>query len=179
MSAIATGLRRCGFKDTIGECCLKVWFCGGRACKAREAHIGGLAAMLFFVCIAATAQTLLPTPLTKYDGTYAFVSTSNVNEWNGPVHVRRCGPMGKSTPLVIIDAHAEYTTHSGYLVEGTVGPRGELSMRYPPEPEGKHGGITPGLERPVYGQIDSNGTVRARQIGNRCSHDMIWPKQPK
>lgn len=114
-----------------------------------------------------------PTRGNRFDGKYTFFSATNVNEWTDPSHTRRCGRMRNAGPLVIVKGRANFTTAKGYLVEGTVGQQGDLAMRYPVDPE------VPGYVRPVVGRIDSNGTVRARQSGNWCSHDFTWQREPK
>ena len=150
--------------------------------KHMQKHVGWLWLVGFFGLLAAAgAQTSSsPSVSTEYDGAYAFVSATKVNETSRDFHNRErpCGNMGNATSLVIVNGQARYTTAKGHLVEGTVGRQGELAMRYPPDPDGRQG-ISPGRERPVVGRIDSNGTIRARQIGYRCSHDLTWQKEPK
>ncbi|MGH7048166.1 MAG: hypothetical protein ACREE2_17460 [Stellaceae bacterium] len=114
-----------------------------------------------------------PTPSNQFDGTYAFFSATNVNKWMDPAHTRRCGYARNAGPLVIVKGQANFSTAKGYLVKGTVGQQGDLAMRYPADPE------VPGYVRPLMGRIGSNGTVRARQIGNWCSHDLTWQREPK
>jgi hypothetical protein len=114
-----------------------------------------------------------PNPNNKFDGRYAFLSATNVNEWMDPAHTRRCKYMPNVGSLVIVKGHANFTTAKGFLVEGTVGQKGDLSMRYPADHE------IPGYVRPVMGRIDSNGTVRTRHMGNWCSHDVTWQREPK
>jgi len=144
-----------------------------------KAHWMVVDCRIFGLLAAAYAQTPSPSAgNTRFDGTYAFVSATKVNEtfrdYNN--EERPCRNMGDATSLVIVSGRAQYTAATGYLVEETVGQQGELTMRYPPDPEGRHGGISPSSERPVNGRIESDGTVRARQIGFFCSHDLIWQK---
>ena len=76
-------------------------------------------------------------------------------------------------PLTIVQGQARYTTDSGYQLQGPVGPQGELEMRVMAA-----GGSRPMELRTSAAQIDTTGTVRARQIGGACSHDFVWKKQP-
>jgi hypothetical protein len=78
-------------------------------------------------------------------------------------------------PLVIANGQAKYTTQTGYNIEGTVGPNGELDLRLL---TGGAGGQRPMEMRTTAAEIDSKGTVRARQIGGACAHDYVWQKQP-
>ena len=101
-------------------------------------HIGWWWIIGLFAMVAANAQTPQPpTPVTKYDGAYAFVSATKVNETFttlGAERLRRCGDLWEG-PLTIVNGHARYDDQ-----EGTVGPHGELAMRLDPEPVGKGGG---------------------------------------
>lgn len=124
---------------------------------------------------AADAQTD-----TQFDGTYAFVSATKVNETyrtadNRP---RQCPEIRKVGPLVIVNGQARYSTSRSdqILNEGTVGLQGELAMRYV---EPINLGTKPGFEIITHGRIDDNGMVRARRMANYCSFDLIWQKAPK
>jgi hypothetical protein len=103
--------------------------------KYMQKHIEWLWILgLFGFLAAADAQTpSLPAPTTQFDGTHAFVSATKVNETFRDYHNRErpCRNMGNATSLVIVSGRAHYTTATGYLVEGTVGQQGELTMRYP------------------------------------------------
>ena len=77
-------------------------------------------------------------------------------------------------PLTIVNGQAKYTTETGNELNGTVGPNSELDLRL----------MTPGgavhsrpMELRTTAQIDSTGTVHARQIGGSCSYDYVWQKQ--
>jgi hypothetical protein len=139
---------------------------------------------LFGWVTAASAQTpMAPTaaPVTKYDGTYAFVTQTMVNETYlaGDTRPGRCRNRRASSPLIIVNGQAHFTTAAGIRVEGTVEPQGELAMRYPPTPNARCSGCTAGIERSLSGTIGSDGAVRARDIGYWCSHDMTWQKHAK
>jgi hypothetical protein len=120
---------------------------------------------------AANAQSA-PAPVTKYDGTYAFVSATKVNEtstdYNG--RMRPCRDLSPRGPLTIVNGIARYNRQ-----EGSVGPHGDLAMRLIPTPSK----APEGSQAITVGIIDSNGTVRARRVAYRCSHDLIWKKKEK
>jgi hypothetical protein len=123
---------------------------------------------------AAIAQTPpASTPVTKYDGTYAFVSSAKGNA----TYVARTGRMGQCREpgawhsLVIVSGRARLLRY-----EGTVGSQGELAMRAASEPA-KYGGMT--IERAITGKIDSDGMVHAQLITNNCNYDLVWQKVPK
>lgn len=131
-------------------------------------------------CFGLTAVAHAQTPPsftagTKFDGTYAFVSATNVNETYTTMitnHILRCPDRRAARPLVIVNSRARLL-----LYEGTVGSKGELEMRNTPQPT--KFGTLPGSEVTINGSIDADGTVRARQIGYNCSYDLIWQKMPK
>ena len=113
--------------------------------------IGGI----FSLFANAEAQTLaLSTATTAFDGTYAFVSATRVNETNPngiPCPERRAGS------LTIINGQARLPAF-----EGMVGSQGELMMRHIPEPYGGEGTAKlPGVEGNVSRRIDANDTARA------------------
>jgi hypothetical protein len=99
---------------------------------------------------------------TRFDGTYAFVSATKLNENSITMgSSRRCEDTKVvRPPLTIVNGHAA----SG-LLKGTVGARGELWMQR----------AMPDIEI-TTGRIDDDGTVRARQKGHYCSYDLIWLK---
>jgi hypothetical protein len=113
--------------------------------------IGGI----FSLFATAEAQTLaLSTATTAFDGTYAFVSATRVNETNpNGIHC----PERRAGSLTIVNGQARLAAF-----EGTVGSQGELMMRHIPEPGGAPGTVKkPGVEGNVSGRIDTNGTTRA------------------
>jgi hypothetical protein len=125
---------------------------------------------------AAYAQTPPPsTTVTRFDGTYAFVSSKKVNE----TYTALAGQMGQCSdriagPLIIVNGEARYSgfgRRSPAEFEGMVGSQGELSMR----------SVMRGVqyEISVRGSIDSTHTVNARQSGYICSYDFVWRKVPK
>jgi hypothetical protein len=125
---------------------------------------------------AQTSGTPSAAPITKYDGTYAFVSATNVNETytDRAGRLKQCQNLSPRTSLTIENGHARFN-----LQEGTVASRGELTTRnMSPAPVG-HGGYIPGWEITAVGRIDENGTVRARWTDYNCSHDLIWQKVSK
>ena len=82
-------------------------------------------------------------------------------------------PYRRAGPLTIVNGQARYTSATGRQLEGTVGPQGELALRFVAPPGS--GGYRP-IELTVSGSIDGAGTVRARQSSNSCSYDFIWQK---
>ena len=127
---------------------------------------------------AAIAQTPpASTAVTKFDGTYAFGSSAKVNETYttiGAEHIVRCGNRSPPRPLVIVNGQARLLRYGG-----TVGAQGELLMQRDPEPVGRCGGCSAGVEVIISGRIDNDGAVRARQTGYYCSYDLIWRKVSK
>src|ERR1700739_4339032 len=93
---------------------------------------------------AAAAQTPSPPSAgTQYDGTYAFVSATTLNEtymttWR--TRMGRCGDIRRMGPLPIAAGRAQYSgfgpvTKAGFAE--TVGPQGELSLRLAATPASK------------------------------------------
>jgi hypothetical protein len=122
---------------------------------------------------AADAQTASPPAAsTQFDGTYAFVSATKLNETRMTYshHILQCEDRRRKS-LIIINGQARLP-----VFEGMVGSQGELALRHVPTP-GKGGSA--GVERIIYGRIDDNGTVRAREIGRGCNYDLIWRKESK
>jgi hypothetical protein len=114
---------------------------------------GLLGAVGFFGLIAtAHAQTApRPTASTQFDGTYAFVSATTLNETYlaGGTRLGQC-PERKAESLTIVRGQTQYSSRrvngpARLKLEGTVGSQGELAMRRELEPEGSHGGSNPGL----------------------------------
>ena len=140
-----------------------------------QTHIGWLWIVGFFgLLAAANAQTALrPVANTQFDGTYAFVSSTKVNETSRDFKNRelQC-PDRSAGALTILNGAARYMGSGGREFEGTVASSGELAMR----------SSAPGIKsRPpsevmINGKIDANGTIRARRVTYRCSHDLIWQK---
>jgi hypothetical protein len=129
---------------------------------------------------AAIAQTPpAPTAGTRFDGRYAFVSATKLND----TYMTPSGRMGqcpdpKLAPLIIQNGQARrYSTAGVSTFEGTVGPGGELTMRFAATPT-KRGAI-PGVERTVSGRIDQDGTVHARQISRGCNYDIVWQRESR
>jgi hypothetical protein len=99
-----------------------------------QKHVGWLGIVGFFgLLYAADAQTTLPsTGGTQFDGAYAFVSSTKLNE----TYTKESGRMGQCNdriagPLTIVHGHARY---SGFGLrrtvefEGTASAKGELAM---------------------------------------------------
>jgi hypothetical protein len=144
-----------------------------------QKHIGRLWIAGFFGSLAiADAQTPpSPTASTQFDGTYAFVSGTKVNEtFFAPrtEHILRCGNYPKGGPLTIMNGQARFSA-GGPGFEGRIGSRGELVMRRVPEPASK--AVDAGIERVITGRIDGDGTVRARRMDCCCNYDLVWQKQ--
>jgi hypothetical protein len=148
--------------------------------KYMQKHIGWLWTIGFFALLgAANAQTASPSVAsTQYDGTYAFVSSANVNEtWRDFSNRERSCGYHLGGPLIILNGQARYTAPRRDF-EGTVGPQGELTMRAATGIPAKVGWGSPGIERLITGRIDGSGTVRARLMrSNACRFDLIWQKQ--
>jgi hypothetical protein len=130
-----------------------------------------------FLGVLAVADAQTPSPPaagTAFDGIYAFVSSTKLNETyttTATAHIKRCGDLPPRGPLTIVNGHARYNRQ-----EGTVGSQGELAMRLASTP-GKKGSV--GIEIVTTGRIDGNGTVRARRTGYYCSYDLIWRRVAK
>jgi hypothetical protein len=133
----------------------------------------------FFGWVAA-ADAQAPSPSaasTQFDGTYRFISSTNVNEtyMAGTALVGRCPDNKRAGTLKIMNGQARLSNGPSYQCDRTVGPQGELAMRLTsPAPE-HHAGSTPGFEIVVSGRIEK-GTVRARRMDYRRSYDFIWQK---
>ena len=153
--------------------------------KYMQKHIGWLWIVGFFGLVpAANAQTVAPSAAnTQFDGNYAFVSATKVNEtytttWT--TRMGQCGDIRKLGKLTIVNGQARYSgfgrvTKAGF--EGTVGSQGELAMRLAATPATRGAGASPGVEIIINGKIDSNGAVHARQMSYGCSYDLIWQKE--
>ncbi len=138
---------------------------------------GWLWIVAFFGSLAAAnAQApQAPTAGAAYDGTYGFVSSAKVTS----TYTTRGGQTGfcpelTAGPLTVSQGRAQYTTATGHLLAGTVGPQGQLTMGSSAPPS-SGGGYRPVVTN-VQGSIDTSGTARARQIGNSCSYDFVWRK---
>jgi hypothetical protein len=132
--------------------------------KRMQKHIGWWWIIGLFAMVAANAQTPSPpTAITQFDGTYAFASSTKVNEnyyMTGINRISPCYEFQNVGPLTIVNGRARYDAQ-----EGTVEPRGELTMRITaPAPAARDAGGFPGLEALTTGAIDGNGTVRARRV---------------
>src|ERR1700737_2810136 len=109
-----------------------------RESKYMQKHIGWLLTAGFFGLLAgASAQTPSPAgAITEYDGTYAPVSATKVNEPYfalGTNRIGQCPDYPRLNPLIIVNGQARRYRNQGELfAEGTVGPHGELTMRYLP-----------------------------------------------
>lgn len=131
---------------------------------------------------AANAQTTsLPAPNTQFDGTYAPVSAAKVNETYfslGTNRIGQCPDYPRLNPLIIVNGQARRYRGKDHelFAEGSVGPHGELTMRYLPTPYGRCAGCSAGIDVMVSGRIDGNGTASARQSEYRCQYDLIWQK---
>ena len=145
-----------------------------------QRRIGLLCGIGFFgLVVAADAQTQLSSTAgdTRFDGAYAFVSSTKLNETypTGPGgHMGQCQDLQATAPLIVVDGQARRDSNFG--LEGTVGSQGELAMRSKDPPPGRYG-AQPGYEFSVNGRIDANGMVRARLTGRRCSYDLVFRKE--
>jgi len=150
----------------------------GREAKCESGTDGLLVVGILGYSAAAIAQTPpASTAGTRFDGKYAFVSATKLND----TYTTPSGRMGQCTdpriaPLIIVNGQARRYSKAGVVTfEGTVGGRGELTMRFAAAPT-KFGAM-PGIERIVNGRIDEDGTVRARQISRGCNYDIVWRKE--
>ena len=133
----------------------------------------------FGLVAAADAQPPLPSnTTTPFDGTYRFVSSARVN----PTYTARNGRMApcpdrRAGSLHIANGQAHYTSATGYRLNGTVGPGGDLALRVLAPPNSSNAGSAP-LDLIVNGSIDGAGTARARQSSHSCSYDFVWQRSP-
>ena len=138
----------------------------------------GLLSLVGLLSLLATADAQTPPRSianTAFDGTYRLVSTAKVNQ----TYRSRGGQMLQCAdrtpgPLTIVNGQAKYTTETGYQLNGTVGPKGELVLRMLTGGGNVH---SRPMEMRTMAQIDGTGTVRARQTGGSCSYDYVWQKQ--
>lgn len=132
-----------------------------------------------FACLAAV-QAQTPTSITKYDGTYAWVSASNINEsfkdFNNREHP--CLYVSDVGPLIVASGQAQYyfPNFDQSLNEGTVGSEGELTMRLVATPAHNKDWSLPEIS--TTGRIDGKGIVHARRMSGHCEHDLTWQKTP-
>lgn len=146
-----------------------------------QKHFGWLWIVGFFGLLAG-ANAQAPSPpaaTTQFDGKYAFVSATKVNDTyfaRATNFLRQCGDY-EGGPLTIANGQALYGRLGRF--HGTVGPEGELVMRRDSEPIGRAAGAFPGVEISIYGRIDGNGVVRVRRIDENCNYDLIWQKEAK
>jgi hypothetical protein len=131
-----------------------------------------LLSLVGFLSLLATADAQTPS---RFDGTYRLVSTAKVNQ----TYTSRGGRMLSCTdrtpgPLTIVNGQAKYTTETGHEISGTVGPSGVLDLRMMAGAGEVH---SRPMEMHTTAQIDSTGTVHARQKGGSCSYDYVWQKQ--
>jgi hypothetical protein len=140
-----------------------------------QKNIGLTLIVVFLIPFAATnAQTPAPeTAATKFDGTYAMVSATKLNETYASTGcytntIGQCRDFNRS-PLVITSGQVHYRNWTG-----TVGPQGELSMRRTHAVRDFCQG-----EPTMVGSIDGAGTARARRTGYWCSYDVVWQKVTK
>ncbi len=131
----------------------------------------------FGLAVAANAQAPAPAGAgAQFDGSYPLVSSTIVT----PTYRTRGGQMGQCAdrtagPLTVAQGQARYQTETGFVLQGPIGPQGQLAMRSLTPPGSN--GYQP-LDIIVNGSIDNRGTARARQISNSCSYDFVWQKQP-
>lgn len=128
----------------------------------------GILTIATLSALPAAALAQAPSP---YDGTYRLVSSAKVNQMYTGKHGESAPcPDRAAGPLTVQRGQARYTTETGRLVTGAVGPQGQLLMR----------AQEPGESRPVElrvnGAIDPAGTARARQAGFSCSYDFVWQR---
>lgn len=143
----------------------------------------GLLWIAGFFGLLAVADAQTPSPpaaTTQFDGTYAFVSQTKVNEtyaMRDTNHILPCPDIPRVTRLTVLQGQAQYSATSRYqqLNEGIVGTQGELSMRVLPTAGARGAGGDTGFEIMTWGRIDGNGTVHARRMGS-CSYDLVWQK---
>jgi len=140
----------------------------------------GLLSIVGFVAVLATAQaqTPPPSPITAFDGTYAFVSVTKLKETYTDFvgRLKRCGEDRGVGPLIIKNGWARYLRDQAQH-EGTVGSQGELLLRLAPAPSLNPN--LPGTEVIVLARIDGTGMVHARQTGQWCQYDLVWQKLSK
>ncbi len=141
-----------------------------------QKRVGWLSIIGFFGVLAAANAQSPSVAGSQFDGAYALVSSTKVT----PTYRTRGGQMGvcadrTAGPLTVAQGQARYTTETGFVLEGPVGPQGQLAMRSLTPPGSN--GYQP-LDIIVNGNIDNTGTARARQISNSCSYDFVWRKQP-
>jgi hypothetical protein len=132
-----------------------------------------LLSLVGFLSVLATADA--QTPPAAFDGTYRLVSSTKVNQ----TYRSRGGQMLQCAdrtpgPLTIANGRATYATETGHELNGAVGPNGRLELRMMAIGGNVHGRP---MEMRTVAQIDSTGTVRARQLGGSCSYDYVWQKQ--
>jgi hypothetical protein len=144
-------------------------------------HIGWLwvIGIFGFVAVADARPSSSPAAGMQFDVTYAFVSSTKVNETYRDFHNRELQCRNRRAgPLTIVNGQARYTSRSGRReFEGTIGSRGELAMRSTAAAANRLDALPSTVI--VSGSIDDQGTIRARQTCWFCRYDFIWQKQSK
>jgi len=131
--------------------------------------IPGLIGLAFVVTAGAAPPPNTPTTA-KFDGTYAFVSSTSLNETSK--HGRgQCVSSGTISPLTIANGQVRYSASDGVTLtdfEGFVNVQGQFTTR----------GTNPvsGTAISGYGKINGDGTIYLRWIGWFCDFDLVWKR---
>ena len=126
-----------------------------------------LVGVVFDSLVGARAQTPSSTTSRQFDGAYAFVSAAKENEtYTDQAGIMKYCPDYKGGQLTIANGQVHYRDF-----EGTLSPKGELTLRASPQEIG-------GLQM-INGSIDSNGTIHARRMTYYCGYDLVWKKVSK
>jgi hypothetical protein len=139
-------------------------------CQREEGRImrtkTGLLSIAGFLGLVVAAEAASP-----FDGTYQVSSSTKVNQ----TFLSRGGDMGycpdrRPGPFTVVDGVARYSTQSGDNLVAPVAPNGQFEMRHVDSD-----GSSP---LRVLGEINVDRRVYVRQMGNSCSYDFVWQKQP-
>ena len=130
---------------------------------------------ILFPSKVAKPQESASSLATPFDGSYAFVSGSKVNETalTSGGRPSLCPNIKPLPSLVIAGGQVRYAPDWA----GTIGPEGELVLR-PERPLARGSEAAP--EITIWGRVDNTGTVHARRrVSGLCDYDVIWEKTAK
>ena len=120
----------------------------------------------------APAEAQTPNANTKFDGTYAFVSGTKVNETfhHGAGQCPNIETMGIG-PLIIVKGQVKYVVGAAGPNEGTIDAQGQITTE----------GMNPRSLTKIdgTGKINGDGTINLRSVGWFCDQDLVWRRANK
>jgi len=111
-----------------------------------------------------------PSPTAKFDGAFAFVSSTSLND-TSKHGTGQCPNNISASSLTIADGQVSFFGSGGGVgvaEEGTVDTQGQLTIRGTNSVSGT--AVT------GYGRISGDGTINLRSTGWYCDFDLVWKK---